>query len=100
MEPKRWDGEKLLQAEMTMELIEAGEETKSTTTKVAKKSTAREQANKKAVVQKKLKIPTKQKTLKLSSNYSVEVNDQNVVAILSDGVTTEYDYDTLITQLG
>ena len=100
MEPKRWNGEKLLQAEMTMELIEAGEEVKPGTTVVAKKSTAREQANKKAIVQKKLKVPTKQKTLKLSSNFSVEVDDQNVVAILSDGVTTEYDYDTLITQLG
>ena len=100
MEPKRWNGEKLLQAEMTMELIEAGEEVKPGTTVVAKKSTAREQANKKAVVQKKLKVPTKQKILKLSSNFSVEVDDQDVVAILSDGVTTNYDYDTLITQLG
>ena len=33
MEPKRWNGSKLLQAEMTMELIEAGEEFKP---KVAK----------------------------------------------------------------
>lgn len=100
MEPKRWSGEKLLQAEMTMELIEAGEEPKPQAVKVTKKSTAREQANKKATVQKKLKTPTKQKILKLSSNFSIEVSDQDVVAILSDGVTTEYDYDTLITQLG
>lgn len=101
MEPKRWLGSKLLQAEMTIELIEAGVEPKATKeAKPAKVITAREQANKKATILKKLKTPTKQKALKISSSFDVEVDDQNIVAIITNEATTEYDYDTLIGVLG
>lgn len=100
MEPKRWDGAKLLQAEMSMELIEAGDLPKPKALLTAKKSTAREQINKKSKVLSKLKKPTNLKLLKISSNsFTVDVDDQDVVSILANGIATTYPYDTLIGQL-
>lgn len=102
MTPIQWRGNKLIHAEMTMELIEAGEDSKSNkATTVAKKITVREQENKIAMIKNKLKIPTNQKLLEIpSSNFTVTVNDQNRVAILSGGTTTDYDYADLMRKIG
>ena len=102
MVPIRWLGTKLLQAEMTMELIEADDGSKPIKpVAVTKKLTAREQDNKVASVQKKLNTPTNQKRLALADgNFSVNVDDQDMVAINANGIVTTYEYDTLIKQLG
>jgi hypothetical protein len=100
LQVKRWDGNKVLAAEMSIELLEtfigSTSKTSASANKAAKKITPREQNKLKQNIKNKLKTPSKQRLIGLNdSNFTVEVADNKSVSITAEGQTKEYDYDDL-----
>jgi hypothetical protein len=115
IEPIIWDtknlngvtgkGSRILQANMSLTLAETLEPPKllkigDKEGKPNKKITPREQLGKKTLLQKKLKNPTRRKTLKLAGNYTVDVDDTDLVTIKSGNTVSQYTYDNFNKLIG